>query len=145
MRAAQRVEREAELGDRAGLEVLHEHVGLGEERREHRLVLVAREVEHQRLLAAVEPDEIGALAVTLGGIRAFTPVLFRKTFARSRQLVVAAREVALGPLDLDHARAGVGEAAGAHRRRHRLLERNHQQAGEGKGHGRSRHGRIRGE
>ncbi len=75
MRAAQRVEREAELGCRAGLEVLHEHVGLGEERREDRLVLVAREVEHQRLLAAVEPDEIRAFAVTLGGIRAFTPVL----------------------------------------------------------------------
>jgi hypothetical protein len=30
MRAPQRVERKAELGDRAGLEVLHEHVGLGE-------------------------------------------------------------------------------------------------------------------
>ena len=140
MRAAQRIEREAELGDGAGLEVLHEHVGLGEQRREHSLVLVAREVEHQRLLAAVEPDEIGALAFACG-IRAFTPVFMRRAastrgaVARFRQLVVAAREVALRPLDLDHARAGIGEAAGAHRRRHRLLERNHQQAGEGKGHG----------
>jgi hypothetical protein len=34
----------------------------------------------------------------------------------------------LRPLDLDHARAGVGEAAGAHGRRHRLLQRHHQQA-----------------
>ena len=162
MRAAQLIEGKAELGDGAGLEVLHEHVGPGEHGREHSLVVVAREVEHQRLLAAVEPDEIGALAP----IRAFTPVfvsnisaftrvflfnisaftrvflfntsaftrvfLFRAAFTpvgvRLRQLVVAAREVALGPLDLDHARAGIGEAAGAHGRRHRLLERDHQQA-----------------
>ena len=74
MRAAQLVEREAELGDRAGLEVLHEHVGPGEHRRQHGLVVIAGEIEHQRFLAAVEPDEIRALAVTIG-IRAFTPVL----------------------------------------------------------------------
>ena len=86
------------------------------------LVVVAGEIEHQRFLAAVEPDEIGALA----SIRAFTPVL--PTSSRGRQLVVAAGEVALGPLDLDHARAGIGEAAGAHRRRHRLLERDDEKA-----------------
>src|SRR5262249_18079920 len=45
-----------------------------------------------------------------------------------RELVVVAREIALRPLDLDHPRAGVGEPAGAHGRRHRLLERHHQQA-----------------
>ena len=106
-------------------------------RRQHGLVVVAREIEHQRFLAAVEPDEIRALAVTLGGIRAFTPVLLRNKLARLRQLVVAAGEVALGPLDLDHARAGIGEAAGAHRRRHRLLERNDEKAGQGKGHGKA--------
>ena len=74
MRAPQLVEREAELGGRAGLEVLHEHVGPGEHRRQHGLVVIAGEVEHQQFLAAVEPDEIRALAVTTG-IRAFTPVL----------------------------------------------------------------------
>jgi len=115
MRAPQRVEREAELGDGAGLEVLHEHVGLGEHRREQRLVVFAREIEHQRFLAAVEPDEIRALAGAM-------------TVAGFRQLVVVAREVALGPLDLDHARPGVGEPASAHGRRHRLLQRHHQQA-----------------
>src|SRR6266478_6320103 len=62
MRAAQLLEREAELRHRAGLEVLHEHVGLGDDRREQRLVLFARKIEHQRFLAAVEPDEIRALA-----------------------------------------------------------------------------------
>ena len=67
-------------------------------------------------------------------LSAFTPVLFRK-LTRFRQLVVAAGEVALGPLDLDHARAGIGEAAGAHRRRHRLLERDDEKAGQRKGHG----------
>ena len=128
------VEREAELGGRAGLEVLHEHVGPGEHRRQHGLVVVAGEVEHQRFLAAVEPDEIRALA----GTNSIRRVVFflRAKLTRSRQLVVAAGEVALGPLDLDHARAGIGEAAGAHRRRHRLLERDDEKAGQGKGHGR---------
>jgi hypothetical protein len=125
MRAPDIVEREAELGDGAGLEVLHEHIGLRQHRRQQRLVVGAREIEHHRLLAAVEPDEIGALSTT----RAFPPV-----FARNRQLIVVAREIALRPLDLDHPRAGVGEPAGAHRRRHRLLERHHQKAGKGKGH-----------
>ena len=76
MRAPQLLEREAELRDGAGLEVLHEHVGLGEHGGEQRLVVRAREVEHHRFLAAVEPDEIGALA----NIRAFTPV-FAMRFA----------------------------------------------------------------
>ena len=151
MRAAQCIEREAELADRAGLEVLHEHVGLGEERRQHGLVVIAREIEHQQFLAAVEPDEVGALAITFGiraftpvflqSIRAFTPVFLRNKIAWLRQLVVAAGEVALGPLDLDHARAGIGEAAGAHRRRHRLLERDDEKAGQRQGHGRSDWGR----
>ena len=117
MRAAQRVERKAELGDGAGLEVLHEHVGLGEHRREQRLVVGAREIEHQRFLAAVEPDEIRALALRASAGRGW-----------HGELVVVAREVALGALDLDHARAGVGEPARAHGRRHRLLQRHHQQA-----------------
>jgi hypothetical protein len=180
MRAPQLVERKAELGDRAGLEVLHEHVGLGEHRREQRLVVFAREIEHQRFLAAVEPHEIRALAprflsacsvdslsphsvnslplqAEVGFIR-LRPVntwpnsgkpefgckrgrgrrsrMFAGCCGKTRghgsprhgELVVVAREIALGPLDLDHARAGVGEAAGAHGRRHRLLQRHHQQA-----------------
>jgi len=115
MRAPQLFKRKAELGDGAGLEVLHEHVGLREHGRQQRLVVGAREIEHQRFLAAVEPDEIRAFSL-------------RAPAGWDRELVVVAREVAFGPLDLDHARAGVGEAAGAHGRRHRLLQRHHQQA-----------------
>jgi hypothetical protein len=44
------------------------------------------------------------------------------------QGIVAAGEIALRPLDLDHARAGVCEATGASRRRHRLFERNDEEA-----------------
>ena len=91
---------------------------LREHGREQRLVVGAGEVEHEQFLAAVEPDEI----------------------ARSRpctSVVVAAREVALRPLDLDHARAGIGEPAGAHRRGHRLLQRDDEKAGQGKGHGKA--------
>jgi hypothetical protein len=70
-------------------------------------------VETDGLLAAIEPDEIGALANT----RAFTPV-----FMRNGQLVIVAPEVAFRTLDLDHARAGIRQPAAAHRRGHRLLE-----------------------
>ena len=49
------------------------------------------QVEAGRLLAPVEPDEIGALAVDVG--------------------VIAPGEVALGPLDLDDPRACVRQAA----------------------------------
>ena len=48
-----------------------------------------------------------------------------------RERVVAAREIAFGPLDLDHARAGIGEPAGAGRRRDRLFQRDDEQAFEG--------------
>ncbi len=51
--------------------------------------LVAR-IDHGGILAAVEPDEIAALALRRG--------------------IVAAGEVALGPLDLDDMGAGIGQA-----------------------------------
>ena len=108
MLAPQPFDREAELAHRAGLEVLHEHVGLREHGGEQRLVVGLGEIEDDRLLAAVEPDEIARLAVG--------------------DIVIAAREVALRPLDLDHARAGVGEPAGAHRRGDGLFERDHEEA-----------------
>jgi len=50
------------------------------------------------------------------------------------EMIIAARKVTLRPLDLDDARAGVGEPACAHRRRDRLFERNYEEAGKGKGH-----------
>ena len=78
-----------------------------------RLVGGFGEIEHHRFLAAVEPDEIAALAV--------------------HEIVIAAREIAFRPLDLDDARAGIGEPAGAHRRRDRLFERDDEEAGERKG------------
>ncbi len=112
--APQAVDREAELGDRAGFQVLDEHVGLGEQLFQERLVLCLGQVEDDRFLAAVEPDEISALAL--------------------RQRVIAAREIALGPFDLDDARAGIREAARAQWGRHRLIHRNNEQAFEGEGH-----------
>src|SRR5262249_37367400 len=66
------------------------------------------EVEHDRLLAAIEPDEIGALAVN--------------------DVIVLAREIPFWPFDLDHARAGIGETACALRCRHSLLDRNDKKA-----------------
>ncbi len=48
-----RVDGKAELGDRAGFEVLHEHVGLGQHRFQHRFIVVLVQIEHERLLAAI--------------------------------------------------------------------------------------------
>jgi hypothetical protein len=120
MRATQLIDREIQLGDGAGLEVLHEYVGTREHGGEHRLVLGLCQIEADRFLAAIEPDEIRALA----NIRAFTPVF------GSRQFVVIASEIAPGPLDLDHACAGIGQPAAAHRRGDCLLQRDDQKTGE---------------
>ena len=113
MLAPQFCDGEAELADRAGFKVLHEHVGAREHGGQQRLVLALAEIEHDRFLAAVEPDEIAALAV--------------------HEIVVTAREIALRPLDLDDARAGIGEPARAHRRGDRLFERHDEEAGQRKG------------
>src|SRR5262249_19100765 len=72
------------------------------------------EIEHNRLLTAIKPDEIGTLAMD--------------------DVIVVAREIAFGALDLDYARAGIGETACALRRRHRLLDRDNQNSGERKSH-----------
>ena len=114
MLAPQVFDGEAKLGNGAGLQVLHEHIGAPQHRGKERLIGRLGEIEHHGFLAAVEPDEIAALA--------------------ERQVVIAAREIAVRPLDLDHPRAGIGEPAAAHRRRHRLFERHHEEAGEGKSH-----------
>jgi hypothetical protein len=96
--------REAELGDRARLEVLHEHIGLGQHGFEQCLVIRLGKIEHNRLLATIKPDEIGAFAMD--------------------DVVVIAREITFRAFDLDHARARIGETAGTLRCRHRLLDRN---------------------
>ena len=108
MLAAQCIKRKSQFRDGARLEVLYENVGAREHRREEGLAVGLREIEDERFLAAVEPDEIRALTVC--------------------HLVVVAREVALLPLDLDDAGAGIGEPAGAQRRRHRLLYCDDQEA-----------------
>src|ERR1700722_18312602 len=90
--------------------MLNKYTGAVQHPAEQRLVRGLGQIEHDRFLAAIEPDEIAALAV--------------------HEVVVAAREIALRPLDLDDARAGIGEPATAHRRRDRLFERDDEKPGE---------------
>src|SRR5438309_9991045 len=78
MLASQPLDRKAELGDGARLEVLNEYVGFRQHGREDRLVGRLGEIEDDRFLAAVEPDKVRALA--------------------ARDLVVVAGQVALRPL-----------------------------------------------
>ena len=91
-------------GRGAGREVLHEHVGRRQQPQQHLASPWVLDVEGERLLAAVGPDEVRAQAVDA--------------------VVVAAGEVAgVGPLDLDHPGAEVGQLPGRVRRGDRLLER----------------------
>ena len=101
---------------RAGCEVLHQHVGRPQELQQRGLGLRVLHVERQAFLVAVEPGEVGRLALY--------------------PLVVAAREVAAaGALHLDDARAQVGQLSRAERRGDRMFERNDGDAVEGAGHG----------
>jgi hypothetical protein len=94
---------EAEAVDRARREVLDEHVGARDHRRERVAGGVLAQVEADRFLAPVQPDEIGALALD--------------------QMVVAAGEVAFRPLDLDDPRAGFRQPRRQIGRGHGLLDR----------------------
>jgi hypothetical protein len=71
------------------------------------------EIERERFLAPVEPDEVGGEPVD-GGV------------------VVAGEIAAARPLDLDYPRSEIAQMAGAERPRHRLLQREHGDAGQGK-------------
>ena len=97
----------ARARSRAGCQVLDEDVRPANHVAQDREIVGRLDVQLDRFLAPVEPDEIGALALGDG--------------------VVAAREVAARALDLDHPGARVGEPRRAKGRRHRRFERHDQQ------------------
>ena len=116
MRGAQGVGAQAHARGGAGREVLHQHIGLGHEGFERRQRRGLFEVEREAFLGAVDPGEMRRHAV----------------HAR----VVGAREIArTGALDLDDARAEVGELARAKRRGDRMFERDDGDAVERSDHG----------
>ena len=87
--------------DSAGGKILDEHISAGDHRSEDGLILVLPQVQTDRFLAAVEPDEIGAFAVHDG--------------------IVRPREIPLCPFDLDDPGAGIRQPGCAIRRRDGLL------------------------
>ena len=98
----QALQREAELVHRAGLEVLQQHVGACDQLFERGAAVLGGEIDHHGILAAVEPDEIAALALGRG--------------------VIAAGEIALGAFHLDDMRAGIRQPRTAERRGDRLFD-----------------------
>src|ERR1700722_11511714 len=88
-------------------EILDENVRLRDKPMQQSQVFFRLQVERCALLAAVEPYEV------------------RRHSLYGR--IVMARSLAFRTLDLDDARAGVGEANGAEGRRHGLLNRHDQQ------------------
>ena len=99
---SQPLQREAELVHRAGLEVLQQHVGARDQLFERGAAFLGGEIDHHGILAAVEPDEIAALAFCGG--------------------VIAAGEIALGAFDLDDMRAGIRQPRTAERRGNGLFD-----------------------
>ncbi len=86
--------------------VLHEHIRARQEAREHLRALRPLEIERERLLRSIQPDEVAREALDAG--------------------VVSAREIAaVGPLDLDDTRAEVGKLPRRKRRSDGLLDRDH--------------------
>ena len=98
----QALQREAELVHRAGLQVLQQHVGAGDQLLQRRAAFLGREIDDHGILAAVEPDEIAALALGRG--------------------IIAAGKIALRPLHLDDMRAGIRQPRAAERRGDRLFD-----------------------
>ena len=116
MLLVQRLEAQPESCSRARRKVLDQHVRFLEQLLQHLLRLRMLDVKAQAFLGAVGPHEVRGHAVD--------------------PLVVSAREVAgAGPLDLDHARAKVGELAGAEGSSDRMFQRNDRNAVQGAGHG----------
>jgi hypothetical protein len=86
--SAERLRAETKFREGARLEVLDQDIGIRQKVSQSIAAGRTRKIEHHRALAAVEPDEVAALAMN--------------------HIVVAAREIALRPLDLEHGRSGIG-------------------------------------
>src|SRR5438309_11539633 len=99
---AQPRQREPELVHRAWLEVLYQDVCAGDQRLQARASVYGGEIDNDRVLAAIEPDEVAALALC--------------------RRVIAARKVAFRTFHLDHMRAGIRQPRAAERRCNRLLD-----------------------
>ena len=95
LRASNTSGAEAEALERAGPEVLDEHVGIVDERQQDVAIVVDLEVEDDRALVAV--DELPPQAFAVARVAPCQ----------------AAQGVAVGALDLDDVGAEVGEVAGA--------------------------------
>ena len=79
-----------------------QHVGARDQLFERVAAVLGGEIDHHGILAAVEPDEIAALAFCGG--------------------VIAAGEIALGAFDLDDMRAGIRQPGAAERCCDRLFD-----------------------
>jgi len=86
----QTLQRKAELIHRAGLEVLQQDIRARDQLFKAGAAFGGGEVDHQRMLAAIEPDEITALSF--------------------RRRIVGPCEIAFRPFHLDHVRAGIRQA-----------------------------------
>src|SRR3546814_376844 len=109
MPRAEHLRTEAGTHIRTGRQILDEHVGRGDDPAEKRSVGSVLDVKRDRLLAPVEPGEIGAFAMY--------------------DIIIASREIALGTLDLYDPGTRIGETRGAKRRGDGLFKRDDRDSG----------------
>src|SRR3546814_6233281 len=109
MPRAEHLRTEAGTYSRTGRQILDEHVGRGDDPAEKRSVGSVLDVKRDRLLAPVEPGEIGALAMYV--------------------IIIASRALALGTLDLYDPGTRIGETRGAMRRGDGLFTRDDRDSG----------------
>ena len=115
MRGAERLPRQPHARRRTGRQVLHQHIGLAQQLHQRGQCRRLLEVQRQALLGTVGPDKVRGLSLD----------------AR----VVGARKVpATGTLDLDHARAKVGQLARAEGRGDGVFQGDDGDTVEGSGH-----------
>jgi hypothetical protein len=106
MALPQRLRAEAGARRRSGRQILDEDVRLPEDAVQEGRILGLLDIRDEALLAAVEPNEIA-----------------RQPEDRR---VIAAREIALGPLDLDDARPGIRQPRRTVGRGHSLFQAEHE-------------------
>jgi|GEM_PF-6614406 len=89
-------------------EILDQHVGLLDHRCQDLFVLCRFEIQTNRFLAPVQPDEIGTSALGMG--------------------IIAARKIPFRPFDLDDPSPSIRKLAGGIRSRHGMFDRHDQKA-----------------
>ena len=106
MRLCQIIEIDSHAVKRTGHEILDKHISLTDHIQQQAAVSCVFEIEADRFLTAIKPDEIGAHPLCIS--------------------IIEAGEIAFRSFNLDHPRAGIGKFHRSIGRCHGLFHRNNE-------------------